>query len=77
MGVLHAQHSGSLAATIELSLGSPMFLELGHDARGLLEAVAFFPQGVNEKNFNWLFPDMFDRFCILSLTYQNDGFWVE
>ena len=79
-GVLHAQHSGSLAATIELSLGSPMFLELGHDARGLLEAVAFFPQGVNENNFNWLFPtisdgpNMFERFCILSLTYQSDGF---
>lgn len=28
-GVLHVQHSGSLAAVIELSLISPMFRELG------------------------------------------------
>jgi len=78
-GVLHAQHSGSLAATIELSLASPMFQELGPDARGLLEVVAFFPQGVNEKNIKWLFPtisdgpNMFDKFCVLSLTYRSHG----
>ena len=79
-GMLRVQNSGSLATTIELSLASPMFRELGPDARGLLGAIAFFPQGVNEKNVSWLFPtisdgpNMFDTFCILSLTYRSNGF---
>ena len=77
-GVLRAQHSGSLAATIELSLASPMFRELGPDARELLGVIAFFPRGVNEENISWLFPAIsqstFDTFSILSLTYWSDGF---
>jgi len=78
--VLDAQHSGSLAAMIDLSLASPMFRELGPDARGVLEVIAFFPRGVNEKNIGWLFPtilegpNMFDKFCTLSLTYRSNGF---
>ena len=79
-GVLHAQHLRSLAATIELSLASLMFQELGPNARPLLETVAFFPQGMNEDNVGWLLPmvsdapSVFDKFCTLSLTYRSNGF---
>ena len=79
-GMLHVQPNRSLATAIELSLSSPMFQELGPNAHGLLEVVAFFPQGVDENNLDWLFPtipdrrNIFDKFCILSLTYRSNGF---
>ena len=78
--VPRTQNNRGLATTIQLSLASPLFQELGSDALVLLEVVAFFPRGVNENNLDWLFPttsnrtEVFDKFCILSLTYRSDGF---
>ena len=78
--VLQTDYNESLAATLELSLASPTFHSLGPDARDILGVVAFFPQGIDEKNLDWLFPtisnrkNVFDKFCVLSLTYRNNGF---
>jgi hypothetical protein len=79
-GLLRTQHNKSLAATIELSFVSPTFQELGSNARDLLGVIAFSPQGIDESNLEWLFPtisngrDIFDKFCVLSLTYRSGSF---
>jgi tetratricopeptide (TPR) repeat protein len=78
--VLQTDYNKSLAATIELSLASPTFRSLGPNARDLLGVIAFYPQGINEKNLDWLLPtisngkNIFDKFCALSLTYRNNDF---
>ena len=57
-----------------------MFRELGPDARDLLDVIAFFPQGIDENNLDWLFPtvsdrrNVFDKLCVLSLTNRSNGF---
>ena len=77
---LRTDHNESLAATIELSLSSPTFRKLGLNTCDLLRVVSFFPQGVDEKNLEWLFPtisdgkNIFDKFCVLSLAYRSNGF---
>ena len=79
--VLQTSHRNqSLAASIEVSLDSPTFKELGPQAREVLGVVAFFPQGIDEKKLDWLFPDTLDRenivdaLCMLSLTSRYKGF---
>jgi tetratricopeptide (TPR) repeat protein len=78
--VLQTDHNESLAAIIEISLASPTFVNLVFNSRDLLEVVAFFPQGIDEKHLDWLFPsisdrkNIFDKFCALSLTYRSNGF---
>ncbi|KAF9792058.1 hypothetical protein BJ322DRAFT_974331, partial [Thelephora terrestris] len=78
--VLQTDYNESLAATIELSLASPTFRKLGPHARDLLEVIAFLPQGIDEKNLDWLFStipnrkNIFNKFCVLSLTSRSNNF---
>jgi hypothetical protein len=77
---LRTDYDESLAATVELSLASPTFRGLGPNARELLGVIAFFPHGIDENNLDLFFPtipdrkNIFDKFCLLSLTYRSDGF---
>ena len=77
MQVPRVDYNKNVAATIELSLASPMFRELGPDAHDLLSIVAFFPRGIDENNLDWFFPTIPDRknvLDVLSLTYRSNGF---
>jgi len=59
--MLYIQYDKSLATTIKLSLASPVLQELGPNAHDLLGVTASFPQGIDEKNLNWLFPTLSNR----------------
>ena len=63
--LLQIDRNESLAAAIEFSLDFPTFRKLGPNARDALGAVAFFLQGVDEKNFDWLFSTFPHRTNIL------------
>ena len=73
-------HKSIASPTFSKLITSPLFRKVPPSARELLEVVAFFPQGIDEKNLDWLFPTtpdrqkVFDKFCDLSLTHRNDGF---
>ena len=78
--MLRTTRNESLAASIEFSLTSPTFRELGPQAREALEVVAFFSQGINEEHLNWLFPrapseitSVSDVLCTRSLTKRSNG----
>ena len=78
--ILRTGDSENLATAIELSLGSPTFHGPDPNARDLFGVVAFFPQGIDEKNLDWLFPaisnrkNIFDKFHDISLTHLSNGF---
>ena len=73
-------HKLVASPTFSKFIPSPLLRKLPPSARELLEVVAFFPQGIDEKNLDWLFPttpdrkNIFDKFCNLSLTYRDNGF---
>ena len=73
-------HKLIASPTFSKLIPSPILRKIPPSARELLEVVAFFPQGVDEKNLDWLFPttpdrkNIFDKFCVLSLTHRNNGF---
>ena len=54
-----------------------MLKQLGSDALGLLEVIAFYPQGVDGDNLGLSVSDAShtsDKFCVLYLTYRTSGF---
>ncbi|KAF9783536.1 hypothetical protein BJ322DRAFT_1212238 [Thelephora terrestris] len=73
-------HRVATSPTLRKLIPSPILRKVPPSARELLEVVAFFPQGIDEKNLDWLFPttsnrkEIFDKFCVLSLTHRNNGF---
>lgn len=80
ISILQTRHGRGLTAAIELSLKSPTFTRLGPDAKDILGVIAALPQGVDERQLEWVFPTVsnarhiIDTFIILSLTHHNRNF---
>ena len=80
LGASPTLHKLMTSTTVRKLLPSPMYRTFGFDARELLEIIAFFPQGVDENNLDWLFPtvsdrkNIFDKFCVLSLAHRTGSF---
>jgi tetratricopeptide (TPR) repeat protein len=75
-----SSHRRAVSSTFRKLIPSSMLRRPPPSAREILEVVAFLPQGVDENNLDWLFPtvsdskNIFNKFCILSLTYRSNGF---
>ena len=70
----------NLGKSVELSLSSPSVKDLGDDIRGVLDIIAFFPQGVLREKVKELFPtvtgieEIINVLLKQSLLLCNDGF---
>ncbi|KAG2360396.1 hypothetical protein BDR07DRAFT_1378023 [Suillus spraguei] len=70
----------SLSDTMQLSLSSPSFQNLGEDGLRVLAIIAFLPQGLNEDLASDLLPSLpqvdtiCDVLCMQSLVYRQDKF---
>ncbi|KAG2360395.1 hypothetical protein BDR07DRAFT_150332 [Suillus spraguei] len=70
----------SLSDTMQLSLSSPSFQNLGEDGLRVLAIIAFLPQGLNEDLASDLLPSLpqvdtiCDVLCMQSLVYRQDNF---
>ena len=78
--VLKEQYHQSLRGATELSFRSPTIQKLGTTARGVLEGIAAYPGGVEERRLERTFPGIaavgvaVDVLCRFSLIYRQDGF---
>ena len=79
VSLLWAHHPLGISPTIELSLSSPTFANLGPGAHDTLGVIAILPQGVNEVELEWIFQtvssirDIVNAF-IFPVTRRNRGF---
>ena len=79
-GLLKARYQQRLKDAVEPSFGSPTIQRLGNTARDVLQAIAAFPHGVEERRLEHIFSSMaevgvaVDVFCKFSLLYRQDGF---
>ena len=70
----------SLAAVMESALASPTIRKLGPPAQEALEALAAYPDGVNETRVGRMFPaiagveEVVDTLCRFYLVERHDGF---
>ena len=78
--VLKEKYYRSLKDATELSFRSPTIQNLGTTARRVLEVIAAYPGGVEERRMERKFPGItgvevtVDVLCRFSLTYQQGGF---